>query len=146
MNIQSVKALWARQNEATPEELEAAAKELQADHDKVTTMADLEKNFESMEKPDRQALYRKLEIEAQKYPMMVPSSTFLHAPYISLRNKMAFFRGVKFDANGQIIRDKAFLEGRKKLLLEKKADSENRIKNINAEVITIDKELEALNG
>jgi len=143
IEIQDVKDFCGRINTATEDEKADFARRMQAAHDGIITYDALLIRFPGMDKPSRQKLYKKLEAETFKYPGLVPSTHPLHPAYISLRNKLGHFRGIKWDAEGKIIRSKEALLARKGMLEAKKADNLNRNKNIEAELEVIKKELEA---
>jgi len=142
MDLKSIQNFFKRRHDATDKEKAEFSAQLEAAHDNIITMEALERDFDSMDKAKRKALYEKLEKEATKYPMAVARHDELfNKPFLSLRAKMEYFRGVKRDENGKILRSKEWYADRKALLLTKRADSEARIKNIDEELAGIAKEL-----
>ena len=103
MNVEESKAFAAIRGSRTIEEKKAFAAQLLADSDAIVRYDTLRDNIESMSKPERQALYKRLEQEIPKYPGMVVKEDPLYGkPFYALRAKMGLFRGVKWDRDGKL--------------------------------------------
>ncbi len=103
MNVEESKAFAAIRGSRSPEEIKAFSAQLLADHDKIVRYDFLRDNIDSMPKPERQALYKRLEQEIPKYPGIVIKEDLLYGkPFYGLRAKMGLFRGVKWDRDGKL--------------------------------------------
>lgn len=103
MNVEESKAFAAIRGSRTPEEIKAFGAQLLADHDAIVRYDFLRDNIGTMPKPERQALYKRLEQEIPKYPGMVPQFDPLYGKaFYGLRAKMGLFRGVKWDRDGKL--------------------------------------------
>lgn len=103
MNVEESKAFAAIRGSRTEEEKRAFANQLLADHDAIVRYDYLRDNLGTMTKPERQALYKRLEMEIPKYPGIVVKEDPLYGrPFYGLRAKMGLFRGVKWDKDGKL--------------------------------------------
>jgi hypothetical protein len=103
MDVTEAKAFAAIAKSRTPEEIKAFSAQMLADHDAIVRYDFLRDNIEKMEKPVRQALYKRLEAELAKYPGMVRhEDPVFGKAFLGLRAKIGLFRGVKWDRNGAL--------------------------------------------
>jgi hypothetical protein len=103
MDVNQALAFAAIAKSRTAEEKAAFSAALIADHDAIIRYDFLRDNIATMPKPERQALYRRLEAEIPKYPYMARhEDPVFGKAFLGLRAKMGLFRNVKWDRNGAI--------------------------------------------
>ncbi len=103
MDVTQAKAFGAIAKSRTPEEIKAFSDQLLADSDAIVRYDFLRDNIATMPKPERQAIYKKLEAEIPKYPgMVIHEDQVFGKPFLALRAKMGLFRGVKWDRHGAL--------------------------------------------